>query len=174
MATIRQLPSGHWHVQIRRKGRKATETFLRHDHAREWATATEAKVDRGHAPSGRRARSAKTFGALIDLHIDDMKEVGKTPGRSTSATLEMLQRRLGTLRISDLDRERLVRFGRDRAKEGAGPMTVGMDIGAIKLIVTHAAAVPFLQIRCLALQSRRLPPIPLRPLITVRSQVRMC
>ena len=116
MATIRQLPSGHWHVQIRLKGRKATETFLRHDHAREWATETEAKVDRGHAPSGRRARSAKTFGALIDLHIDDMKEVGKTPGRSKSATLEMLQRRLGALRISDLDRERLIRFGRDRAR----------------------------------------------------------
>jgi hypothetical protein len=141
MATIRQLPSGHWHVQIRLKGRKATETFLRHDHAREWATETEAKVDRGHAPSGRRARGDKTFGALIDLHIDDMREVGKTPGRSKSATLEMLQRRLGALRISDVDRERLVRFGRDRAKEGAGPMTVGMDIGAIKLIVTHAAAV---------------------------------
>jgi integrase len=156
MATIRQLPSGHWHVQIRLKGRKATETFIRHDHAREWATATEAKVDRGHAPSGRRARSAKTFGALIDLHIDDMKEVGKTPGRSKSATLEMLQRRLGALRISDLDRERLIRFGRDRAKEGAGPMTVGMDIGAIKLIVTHAAAVHGVEISAEPVQQARI------------------
>src|SRR5258706_8440691 len=121
MATIRQLPSGRWQVQIRLKGRKASETFLRHDHARQWATDTEAQIDSGRAPSGRRARNAKTIGALIDLHIDDMKEVGKAPGRSKSATLEMLQRRLGTLRINDLDRERLIRFGRDRAKEGAGP-----------------------------------------------------
>ena len=141
MAAIRQLPSGHWQVQIRLKGRSASETFFRHDHAREWATEAEAQIDRGHAPSGRRARSAKTFGALIELHIDDMKDVGKPPRRSKSATLEMLQRELGTLRIADLDRERLIRFGRDRAKNGAGPVTLGAYIGAIKLVVAHAAAV---------------------------------
>jgi integrase len=141
MATIRQLPSGHWQVQIRLKGHKATETFLRHDHARAWATETEAKVDRGHAPSGRRARNAKTFSALIDLHIDDMKEVGKPPGRSKSAILEMLQRELGSFRANGLDRERLIKFGRDRAKQGAGPVTLSMDIGAIKLVIGHAAAV---------------------------------
>ena len=129
MATMRQLPSGHWQVQIRLKGRKASETFTRHDNAREWATEAEAQIDRGHAPSGRRARSAKTFGALIDLHIDDMKEVGKPPRRPKSATLEMLQRELGKLRIADLTRERLIRFGRDRAKNGAGPVTMGAYIG---------------------------------------------
>ncbi|HEX4294204.1 MAG TPA: hypothetical protein VHZ29_08725, partial [Rhizomicrobium sp.] len=141
MPTIRQLPSGHWQVQVRLKGRKASETFLRHDHAREWASNAEAQIDKGHTPSGRRARSAKTFGALIDLHIDDMKDVGKPPQRSKSATLEMLQRRLGALSLSQLDRERLIRFGRDRAKEGAGPVTIGMDLGAIKLVIGHAAAV---------------------------------
>jgi integrase len=141
MANIRQLASGHWQIQIRLKGRKATETFIRHDHAREWATEAEAQIDRGHAPSGRRARSAKTFGALIDLHIDDMKEVGKAPGRSKSATLEKLRRELGALRIGALDRERFIRFGRDRAREGAGPVTLGQDIGAIKLVFAHAAAV---------------------------------
>ena len=146
MASIRQLPSGHWQVQIRLKGRKASETFLRHDHAREWASSAEAQVDKGHAPSGRRARSVKTLGALIDLHIDDMKDVGKPPQRSKSATLEMLRRELGALRLSQLDRERLIRFGRDRAKEGAGPVTLGMDFGAIKLVIGHAAAVHGLEI----------------------------
>lgn len=141
MANIRQLASGHWQVQIRLKGRKATETFVRHDHAREWATETEVLIDRGHAPSGRRARNAKTFGALIDLHIEDMKEVGKPPGRSKGATLQMLQRELGGLKIGALDRERLIGFGRERARAGAGPVTVGQDIGAIKLVIAHAAAV---------------------------------
>jgi integrase len=141
MATIRQLQSGHWQVQIRLKGRKASETFIRYDHAREWATGTEAQIDRGHAPSGRRARSAKTFSALVDLHVDDMKDVGKPPGRSQSATFEMLRRKLGTLKIGALDRERLIRFGRDRAKQGAGPVTLSQDIGAIKLVLSHAAAI---------------------------------
>ncbi len=141
MANIRQLASGHWQVQIRLKGRKVTETFLRHDHAREWATESEGQIDKGRAPSGKRARGAKTFGALIDLHIDDMNEVGKPPRRSKSATLEMLHRELGAFRLNELDRERLITFGRRRATNGAGPVTLGQDIGAIKLVLSHAAAV---------------------------------
>ena len=46
MASIRQLPSGNWQVQIRRKGRVAVETFLRKEHAREWAVEAEAMIDR--------------------------------------------------------------------------------------------------------------------------------
>jgi len=146
MANIRQLASGHWQVQIRLKGRKVTETFLRYDHAREWATEAEGQIDKGRAPTGKRARGAKTFGALIDLHIDDMKEVGKPPRRSKSATLEMLHRELGAFKLNELDRERLIKFGKDRAKNGAGPVTLGQDIGAIKLVLSHAAAVHGLKV----------------------------
>lgn len=141
MATFTRLSSGSWRVQVRRKGRYIAETFLRHDHAREWATEAENQIDRGRSPIGRRARGAKTFGHLIDMHIDDMKDVGKPPGRSKSATLEMLQRELGSMRAAELDRERLIRFGRDRAKQGAGPVTLSMDIGAVRLVISHAIAV---------------------------------
>lgn len=141
MATFSKLPSGAWRVQVRRKGRYVGETFLRHDHAREWATEVEHEIDRGKSPVARRARSIKTFGHLIDLHIDDMKEVGKALGRSKTATLEMLQRELGFLKMTELDRERLIKFGRQRAANGAGPVTLGQDIGAIKLVMSHAAAV---------------------------------
>jgi integrase len=141
MANIRQLASGHWQVQIRLKGRKVTETFVRRDHAREWATEAEGQIDRGRSPTGKRARGVKSFGDLIDLHIDDMKEVGKPPGRSKSATLEMLQRELGAFKASELGREKLIKFGRDRAKQGAGPVTLSMDIGAIRLVISHAIAV---------------------------------
>ena len=146
MATFTRLSSGSWRVQVRRKGRYVAETFLRHDHAREWATEAESQIDRGRAPVGKRAMSAKTFGDLIDLHIDDMKEVGKPPGRSKSATLEMLQRELGAFKASELGRERLIKFGRDRAKQGAGPVTLSMDIGAIRLVVSHAIAVHGLEL----------------------------
>lgn len=146
MATIRQLPSGRWQVQVRRKGKSASDTFLLRNHAREWATACENQVDRGRSPIGKRARRTKTFSDLIDLHIDDMKEVGRPPGRSKGATLEMLQRELGAFRPTELDRERLIKFGRDRAKEGAGPVTVSMDIGAIRLVVSHGMAVHGLEL----------------------------
>jgi len=45
------------------------------------------------------------------------------------------------LRIPELDRGRLIQFGKERAREGAGPVTVGIDLGYIKTILSHAAAV---------------------------------
>ena len=89
----------------------------------------------------------RTFGELIDLHVADMCEVGKAPGRSKNATLKMLKRQLGKLKMVDLDRERLLNFGRGRASAGAGPVTLGMDIDVIKLVIEHAAAVHGLPVR---------------------------
>jgi hypothetical protein len=144
---LHKLSSGSWRVQVRRKGRYVSETFLRRDDARRWATETERQVDRGETPTKSRTARLKTFGELIDLHIDDMCDVGKSPRRSKAATLDMLQRHLGKCDITALDRKRLIRFGRDRAAQGAGPMTVGIDIGFVKLILAHAAAVHGLPIK---------------------------
>lgn len=70
-----------------------------------------------------------------------MKEVLRAPRRSKAFTLDALQTKLGKLKLKDLTRERFIQFGKDRAKEGAGPVTISMDIGYIKLVVSHAAAV---------------------------------
>jgi integrase len=43
--------------------------------------------------------------------------------------------------LKDLTRERLIQFGKDRAKEGAGRVTLSADVCYIKLIIMHAAAV---------------------------------
>lgn len=147
MATFTKLKSGSWRVQVRRKGRYVSETFLRREDARQWATDAERQVDRGETPTPSRIARLNTFGDLIDLHIADMKEVGKAPGRSKDATLQMLKRQLGSLNMTELDRERLVKFGRKRAAQGAGPVTVGMDIGAIRLVLSHAAAVHGLPVK---------------------------
>lgn len=141
MATFTKLSSGSWRAQVRRKGRYISETFLHREDARQWATDVEHQGDRGGTPQPSRIARLNTFGELIDLHIADMKEVGKAPGRSKSATLEMLKRELGKKPMVDLDRDRLIKFGRARAAEGAGPVTLSMDIGAIKLVLSHAAAV---------------------------------
>jgi len=58
-----------------------------------------------------------------------------------SGQLIFLDERLGHLRLPELDRERLIKFGKERALEGAGPATVGIDLGYIKTILSHAATV---------------------------------
>lgn len=141
MASFTKLPSGSWRAQIRRKERCASETLLRRDDARWWAVEVERQIDRGEAPGASRVARLKTFGELIDLHINDMRAVGKAPRRSKAAVLEMLRRRLGRCNMTSLDRERLIAFGRDRAAQGAAPVTLGIDVGMIKLVLSHAAAV---------------------------------
>lgn len=141
LATFVSLPSGNWRVQVRRKGRYVSETFRRRKDAEEWALDNERRIDRGEAPRRAGYTDPNTFGHLVDLHLSDMQEVGTCPRRSKAFSLEALQKKLGKVRIAYLNRERLVTFGKDRAREGAGPVTMGADFGYIKMIIAHAAAV---------------------------------
>lgn len=141
MATFTKLASGSWRAQVRRKGRYVNESFLRRKDAEEWALEIERRIDRGEPVLASRACETKTIGDLVRLHRDDLREVGKQIGRSKAATLAFLERRLGRLRLPELDRDRLIKFGKERASEGAGPVTLGMDLGYIKTVLSHAAAV---------------------------------
>ena len=139
MATL--LNSGSWRAQVRRKGKYVNETFLRRKDAEEWALEVERRIDRGEPAMARASRDAKTFGDLIKLHREDLQGVSKRIGRSKGVSLTFLEHRLGRLRIPELDRGWLIQFGKERASESAGPVTVGTDLGYIKTILSHAAAV---------------------------------
>jgi hypothetical protein len=89
----------------------------------------------------RVVRNVRTFGDLIDLHDEDMREVGRPPRRSKAAVMASLKTELGSVKLPALNRERLIEFGRKRAKQGAGPATLAIDMSFIRTIVTHAAAV---------------------------------
>ncbi|MBB5049062.1 integrase [Rhodopseudomonas rhenobacensis] len=141
MATITKLKSGSWSVQVRRKGKYVNETFLRRKDAEEWGIDIERRIDRQEPATTRKSRNALLFGDLIALHRRDLIEVGKTIRRSKSASLIFLDENLGHLRLSELDRDRLIKFGKERALEGAGPVTIGIHLGYIKTILSHAAAV---------------------------------
>ena len=140
MASYTQLPSGNWRVQVRRKNRYVAETFRRRKDGEEWALDMECNIDRSGSPKPRAAIKAKTFGDIIDLHVEDMHEVGRPPRRSKAAVLEALKEDLGSTKLPRLNRERLIEYGRKRAKEGAGPATLAIDISFIRTVATHAAA----------------------------------
>jgi len=141
MATFDKRDSGRWRVQVRRRGHSLSETFASKKDAEAWARRIESEIDNGKTPTRRDVAGVKTFGALIDLHIQDMKEVGKPLGRSKAFSLELLKNRLGRTPLENLDREKIIQFGKERAKEGAGPVTLGIDIGYISTLLTHGAAV---------------------------------
>lgn len=146
MATIVKQKSGRWRAQVRRKGRSLSETFSLRKDAEAWARRVERDLDVGRRPMPRRLEGIQTFGDLIDLHVADMKNVNRAPGRSKAFSMDLLKDRLGRVRLSNLDREELIAFGRARAREGAGPVTLGIDLGYIRTVLTHAAAVHGLEV----------------------------
>lgn len=77
---------------------------------------------------------------MIRIHEGDLQEVGKEIRRSKAAVLAALKESLGSTRLKDLTRERLIEYGRRRFKEGAGPVTLSIDFSHIRTILTHAAA----------------------------------
>lgn len=141
MATFTKLPSDNWRALVRRKGHVLSETFVAKKDAEVWARRIESEIDNGKTPTKKNVAGVKTLGALIDLHIEDMNEVGKRFGRSKAYSLELLKDRLGHVKFENLDREKIIQFGKSRAKDGAGPVTLGIDIGYIHTLLTHGAAV---------------------------------
>ncbi len=75
VATFTQLASGNWRVQVRRKTRYVAETFRRRKDGEEWALETERNIDRNGSSKPRVVQNVRTFGDLIDLHDEDMREV---------------------------------------------------------------------------------------------------
>lgn len=141
MASIKKLPSGNWRVQIRRKGKYVAETFLRRRDADDWAVMMERRIDCGESISKSRPAEVQSIEDLINLHISDMREMRKPLRRSKAYSLEKLRTELGHVKTTEISRELLIEFGRDRSKDGAGPVTIAMDISYLKTIITHAAAV---------------------------------
>lgn len=74
---LKQMASGNWRVQVRRKTRYVAETFRRRKDGEEWALEMERNIDRNGSSKPRAARNVRTFGDLIDLHDDDMHEVDR-------------------------------------------------------------------------------------------------
>lgn len=141
MATFNKLPSGYWRAQVRRKGQYVSKTFRLKSEAEAWAIDTERTVRAGKDPEAIQIDPKALFGTLIDLHIADLAEVGKPLLRSKAMCLEKLRRDLGLERLSNITRERLIAYAKQRARDGAGPVTISMDIGYIKTLLVHAAAV---------------------------------
>lgn len=161
MATFEKLPSGNWRVRIRRQGHTLTRSFRLKSDAETWVRDQEGRIERGETPMGKPPAAKETFAELVELHFADLAELGRVFGRSKEATLLRLKDELGATRINNLTRDALLQFAKRRVKQGAGPVTIGIDISFIGTVLEHAAAVhgvivPIDQIRLARVALKRL------------------
>ena len=132
MPTYTLLPSGKTRVQVRRKGAYRNATFDTKREAREWGTAVEAQVN--HMTAGGFAPIPKgaTLADLIDKYTET---ITKTSGRTKEATLAMLKREIGKVKLTNLGAVVLRDFIDRREKAGAGGVTIAADLSYLSAVL---------------------------------------
>jgi integrase len=130
--TFSQLPSGKWRVQVRRAGLYRAATFPTKREARDWATTIEAQAH--HIAAGGFAPVPKEA-MLKDLIEKYQESHGRTPGKTKAATLNMLARELGKVRLAALSGVVLRDFIDQRIKAGAGGVTIAADLSFLSAVL---------------------------------------
>jgi integrase len=131
MASIHQLPSGQWRVQVRRAGVYRGATFPTKREAKDWAAAIEAQA-RGVATTGfAQPPASATLADLIERYVETTKSGGKTK----EATLDRLKRDLGRTSLRSLSAITLRDFIDRRIADGAGGVTIAGDLSFLSAVL---------------------------------------
>lgn len=134
MATY-QKRGQKWRAIVRKAGITNTKTFTTKSSAQAWARGIEHGIDKGEHPG---SDLKIKFGELIGRYVVEQADSGILIGRTKRACLEKLQRDLGHVRLAELNAQTIIGFARKRRNEGAGGVTVAMDITYIKTVLLYA------------------------------------
>lgn len=133
MATYTKLPSGKWRAQVRRMGIRRGETFTFKRDAVKWAQSIEVQAQHIVTSGYQPVPDGYTFGDLLQEYIAEVKEGGRTK----TATLAMLNRQLGDIKLKTINSIHLRDFINLRIKEGAGGVTIAADLSYLGAVLKY-------------------------------------
>lgn len=152
MASLSQLPSGKWRVQVRRAGFYRAATFDTKREAKDWGAAIESQANHVLAGGFAPVPKGATVADLIDKYTDT---AAKAAGKTKTATLAMLRRELGRIPLASLSAVTLRDFIDRRLKAGAGGVTVAADLSFLSAVLKWARHARHLDVpEQLALEAR--------------------
>jgi integrase len=125
-------------VQVFKRGVRKSKSFDTKAAAQVWARRLEAELDAGEA--GGHVASRETVGALIERYVREVKPA-KRWGRTKDDSLALLRTELGSLTPKELTPQQVIAYAQKRAKSGAGPVTVGMELTYLGGVLRIARAV---------------------------------
>ncbi|MEQ6614203.1 site-specific integrase [Pseudomonas aeruginosa] len=132
MATFSQLPSGKWRAQVRRSGVYRAASFPTKREAKDWAIAVESQINHvavsGFAPIPKGAD-------LADLIQKYTESQARAAGKTKAATLAMLEREIGAVKLTALNAVVLRDFIDRRIKAGAGGVTIAADLSFLSAVL---------------------------------------
>lgn len=136
MASITQTGPQSWRALVRRKGHRALcRTFRTEAEALAWAAEAEGKIEAG-AP----VESGLTVRRCI-VEFRALREARRPikPGSTEAIMLRHLEDGIGAVPIERLTPQRIAEWCRERAEDGAGPCTVGMEISKLGTVLKYAS-----------------------------------
>jgi len=132
MASFSQLPSGKWRAQVRRGSVYRNATFATKREAKDWAAVVETQANHiatsGYAPVPK----GTTVADLIDKYRET---VAQRAGKTKEATLLMLVRELGKVKLANLNAVVLRDFIDRRQDDGAGGVTIAADLSFLSAVL---------------------------------------
>lgn len=129
MATIRQLPSGKWNSQVRRKGSKPiTKTFRTKAAAEAWTRETESELDRGTRVD-LTAAARLTVAELLARYEREITPRKRSAVKERSR-LRLLTGELGAHSLAALSTEHVVAFADKRLRSVVSD-TVRKELGTL-------------------------------------------
>jgi integrase len=113
------------------KGLYRSETFPNKTEAKKWAANIESQASHLIREGYQPIPNGFTLGDLINLYL---KEIAPD-GRSKKATVNMLNKKLGSQKLKNLNPAVLRDFVEERISEGAGGVTIAGDLSALGTIL---------------------------------------
>jgi integrase len=134
MATIRQLKSGKWNVQIRKSGQKDTsETFILKSDAERWARQTEVEIERGVFQDFKKAEKLTLGDACIKFELEEISKF-KSWKSDRSRLDNIRQHQISEITLTNLNTDALTRFVEDRLDYGMSDTSVNHELTLIARI----------------------------------------
>lgn len=137
MATFTRLPSGKTRAQVRIGGFYRAQTFDLEKTARKWAKEIEQQLKL--SGTGEYIDPPKDAN-LEDLIVRYEEDVGgvKPFGKNKAAVLKSFKRKIGHVKLRSLS-EAIVRdFVDRRVKDGAGGVTISIDLAYLRTVLSWA------------------------------------
>lgn len=137
MASIRQLTSGKWQAQVRRRGfRPAVNSFKTKVEADRWARLLESEIDRGVFVDRSEAERV-TIGELIDRYLAEITPLKKS-ARNDAQRLKFLKRHFGAFSAAALKSSHVATYRDIRLQAGLSGSSVIKEINSVSHLLDVA------------------------------------
>lgn len=137
MATFTTLPSGKTRAQIRIGGFYRAQTFDLQKTAKKWAKEVEQQLKLstgGDYIDPPKEASLEDLVSVYEEHVGKVKVFGK----NKKAVLKSLKAKIGHIKLRALSEVMVRDFVDRRVKEGAGGVTIGIDLAYLRTVLSWA------------------------------------